>query len=228
MVSGLPGAGDGAGLTLSPPSTRHQAPGTVTLLPDILLQQDKESDRAYSTFGEFSRLGAARSLVECSLVTGIPHSTIKGWSSQFQWSERIACLNANDLYQQFTAQQKLRDDCLRRSAALRNMEWHAATAALEVGVSRLEHMLEKAPLPSNLSEIARILEVASKIGRLSAGLATGRQEHSGPDNSPIRIEFEAALRKIYGPIVDAQAAEPAHPSAPNLNPTLTLPPPQTN
>jgi hypothetical protein len=37
-----------------------------------------------------------------------------------------------------------------------------------------------------------------------------RVEVTGEDGGPIRVEFEAALRKVYGPVVDVEA-EPVKP-----------------
>jgi hypothetical protein len=60
---------------------------------------------------------------------------------------------------------------------------------------------------ANLADIARMLEVASKLGRLASGLATDKTEITGEDGGPIRLELEAALKKVYGAVVDV-AAEP--------------------
>ncbi len=74
----------------------------------------------------------------------------------------------------------------------------------------LDAFLEKEKVYANLADIARILEVASKLGRLASGLATEKSEVTGEDGGPIRIEFEAALKKIYGvqtTVVDVEAVE---------------------
>ena len=63
--------------------------------------------------------------------------------------------------------------------------------------------------------------MASKLGRLSAGMATDKTEVTGPDNGPIRVEFEAMLKKIYGeqaepaPTIDVEA-NPVGGGAPTL------------
>ena len=49
-----------------------------------------------------------------------------------------------------------------------------------------------------LEGIARLLELASKLGRLSCGMATDKTEVTGEDGGPIQVEFKAALKKIYG------------------------------
>ena len=46
--------------------------------------------------------------------------------------------------------------------------------------------------------IARLLELASKLGRLASGMPTDRTEVTGEDGGPIRIQLTAAFDKIYG------------------------------
>ena len=67
--------------------------------------------------------------------------------------------------------------------------------------------MEREKAWANLSDIARILEVASKMGRLAAGLATDRTEVSGELDVKVDLEFEAALKKVYGPVVDVEVVK---------------------
>jgi hypothetical protein len=71
----------------------------------------------------------------------------------------------------------------------------------------------------NLADIARILEVASKLGRMASGLATETVEDTGADGGPIRVELTAALNKIYGEplpceVVDVEATAVPPPQLP--------------
>jgi hypothetical protein len=75
----------------------------------------------------------------------------------------------------------------------------------------LASFMEREKVYANLSDIARILEVASKLGRLAAGMATDRTEVTGEDGGPIRVELSAALSKIYGDVVDVDVT-PVPPS----------------
>jgi len=58
---------------------------------------------------------------------------------------------------------------------------------------------------ATLGDIARILELASTIGRRASGLVTDKTEITGLDGGAIRIELEAALKKVYGDVVDVEA-----------------------
>ena len=57
---------------------------------------------------------------------------------------------------------------------------------------------------ATLGDVARLLDLASKLGRLSTGLATDKTELTGPDNGPIRVEFEEMLKKVYGEVIDVE------------------------
>jgi hypothetical protein len=69
----------------------------------------------------------------------------------------------------------------------------------------LAAFLEKDKVYANLADISRVLEVASKLGRLASGMPTDRTELTGEDGGPIRVELSAALEKIYGEVVDVEA-----------------------
>ena len=85
-----------------------------------------------------------------------------------------------------------------RAQAFKEKEWAAAENLLAVAQTVLRSFTERDPADITLTEVSRALEVASKLGRLATGLATEHQEVTGADGGPIRIEVEAALKKIYG------------------------------
>jgi hypothetical protein len=58
--------------------------------------------------------------------------------------------------------------------------------------------MEREKVYANLSDIARMVEVASKMGRLASGMATDKTEVSGEDGGAIKVEFALALKKVYG------------------------------
>ena len=58
--------------------------------------------------------------------------------------------------------------------------------------------VEREKAYANLADIARMVEVASKMGRLASGMATDRTEVSGEDGGAIKVEFALALKKVYG------------------------------
>jgi hypothetical protein len=67
--------------------------------------------------------------------------------------------------------------------------------------------MEKDKVYANLADIARMLEIASKLGRLATGLdKSNGEQRDGGDLPTLRVEVTVALEKIYGEpeIVDVQ------------------------
>jgi hypothetical protein len=79
----------------------------------------------------------------------------------------------------------------------------------------LDAYMAREKVYANLADIARMLEIASKLGRLATGLGDG--ERKGDELPAVRVEVTVALDKIYGeplpgevspPIVDVEAVKP--------------------
>ena len=58
--------------------------------------------------------------------------------------------------------------------------------------------MEREKVYTNLADIARMLEIASKLGRLATGLGTEGEHGKGDDLPGLRVEVTVALEKIYG------------------------------
>jgi len=81
--------------------------------------------------------------------------------------------------------------------------------AIAAARKALAAFMDREKVYANLADIARMLEVASKMGRLAAGLATDRTEVEG--EVTLNLEFEEALKKVYGPqepVVDVEVVTP--------------------
>ena len=83
----------------------------------------------------------------------------------------------------------------------------AAIAAAKRG---LDAYMARDKVYANLADIARMLEIASKLGRLATGLGTDGERRGGDDLPGLRVEVTVALEKIYGgeDLPDGQKAEP--------------------
>jgi hypothetical protein len=77
----------------------------------------------------------------------------------------------------------------------------AAIAAAKKGLAAY---MDREKVYANLADIARMLEIASKLGRLATGLGTEGERRGGDDLPGLRVEVTVALEKIYG-----EQAEPA-------------------
>jgi hypothetical protein len=104
----------------------------------------------------------------------------------------------------------------RRSEQLREQEWAMAQKLLTAAGALLRRVLARRETEASVNEITRMLDLASRLGRLATGLQTERTEITGPDGGPISLEVEVALRKIYGEplpgeVIDCAVVQAASP-----------------
>jgi hypothetical protein len=93
----------------------------------------------------------------------------------------------------------------KRETQLRETEWSMHEAAIAAAKRGLAAYMEKDKVYANLADIARMLEIASKLGRLATGLDKSNGE-TADEPQTLRVEVTVALEKIYGEpeIVDVQ------------------------
>jgi hypothetical protein len=97
-------------------------------------------------------------------------------------------------------------DWARRYQELREAEWRERRHLVEFAAAVRRRWMENEKRCGTLEGYARLLELASKLGHNACekDLAVcHRTEVSGPDGGPIRVELEAALKKVYGEVVEA-------------------------
>jgi len=161
-----------------------------------------ESHKAFESFLCYFDIGQNRSCARVGREMGIHPSTIKRWSRRYQWSERIRAYDEDLLGTRVEAEREARRESAQvwseRTLELKEREWAAAEELLGIAQQVLESFGEREVSEISLTEAAKALEIASRIGRLATGLATESQEVTGPGGGAIRIEVEAALDKIYG------------------------------
>ena len=165
-------------------------------------QQPKESAKAFAAFSVYLNLGPERSLETVRVKCGKSSRLIQRWSSRWKWAERV---EAHTGYLATVEREAVEvvargksAEWLKRQQALRETEWEMHEKCIAAAKRGLAAFMEREKVYANLADISRMLEVASKLGRLASGLATDKTEVTGEDGGPIRIELEAALKKVYG------------------------------
>ena len=86
---------------------------------------------------------------------------------------------------------------LTRQQEIREREWEMHEKCIEAARRGLKAFMEREKVYANLSDISRILEVASRLGRLASGMATDKTELTGEDGGPLRVELSAALARSW-------------------------------
>ena len=176
-------------------------------MPMIFEQQPRESAKAFAAFSLYLSLGAERSLAAVGQKLGKSVGLVERWSAKFDWPVRVAAHAAHlAVVERGAIEAAARSKAAeweRREHALRETEWAMHEAAIAAAKRGLTAYMEREKVYANLADIARMLEIASKLGRLATGLGTDGERRKGDDLPTLRVEVTVALEKIYG------QAEPA-------------------
>ena len=172
-------------------------------------QQARESAKAFAAFSVYLHQGPERSLAAVAQRITKSSRLVKRWSARFDWPERVAAHAAH-----FAAIERRATEAVAHGKALdwakvreaqRLEEYQMHEEALALARAAIGRWMANERRCGSLEGIARLLELASRLGRLASGMPTDRTEVTGEDGGPIRVEFEAALRKVYGLAVDVEA-----------------------
>jgi len=183
-------------------------------MPEPFEQQPKESAKAFAAFSVYLNLGPERSLAAVAHKLSKSEQLLKRWSRRFDWQGRVAAHAAHYATVEREATEVLTRGkaaaWLTRQVEHREEEWKVRGEVLETAREALRRWKARPDRCGSLEGIARMLELASKLGRLASGMPTDRTELTGDDGGPIRIELTAALNKIYGAplpgeVVDVEA-----------------------
>ena len=184
-------------------------------------KQPKESDKAFAAFSLYLSLGPERSLAAVGQKLGKSVVLLQRWSRRFAWKERVAAHAAHLAAVEREAAEALARgkaaEWLTRQQNVREREWEMHEKCIAAAKRALAAFMERDKVYANLADIARILEVASKLGRLASGMPAETVEHTGEVNVNFRAEIAAAVKKVYGEVVEAEVVE----TGPGLLPAPT-------
>jgi hypothetical protein len=169
-------------------------------------QQPRESNKAFAAFSLYLSLGPERSLATVAQKLHKSVTIFGRWSAKFGWQERVAAHAAHlALVEREAIEASARSKAAeweKRETQLRETEWSMHERAIAAAKRGLDAYMEKDKVYANLADIARMLEIASKLGRLATGLDKSNGEMANEPQA-LRVEVTVALEKIYG------QAEPA-------------------
>ena len=173
-------------------------------------QQPRESNKAFAAFKTYLELGPERTLVTVAEQHGKSRQMIERWSRRFDWPARV---QAHAAHLATVERQAIEGLAVEKAVewskvheALKIAEWqrHKKLIALaDEVIARWEKNKAKC---GTLEGIARLLELATKLGRLAAGLPTEVKEVNTTMKATIDVEWEISIRKAYG-VKDALANE---------------------
>ena len=171
-------------------------------MPMKFEQQSRESNKAFAAFRTYLELGPDRSLATVAERVGKSKTMVERWSRRFDWPARVEAHAA----QVADAERK----AIEALAVERAVEWDKVHEAVKIAewqrhkklialademIARWEKNKAKC---GTLEGIARLLELATKLGRLAAGMPTEVKEVNTTVKATIDMEWEIAIRKAYG------------------------------
>jgi len=173
-------------------------------------QQPRESAKAFAAFSLYLNLGPQRSTAAVANKLAKSEQLIRRWSAKFAWTDRVAAHAAHyAIIEREAVEAVARSKAAeweKRETQLRETEWSMHEAAIAAAKRGLAAYMEKDKVYANLADIARMLEIASKLGRLATGLDKSNGE-TADEPQTLRVEVTVALEKIYGQAEPAPTGE---------------------
>jgi len=171
-------------------------------MPLAFEQQPRESNKAFAAFSLYLSMGSERGLRELARKLDKSLTVVGKWSSKFDWPARVAAYGAHlSIVERGAIEAAARGKAAEwqsREQKLRETEWAMHERAIAAAKRGLDAYMEREKVYANLADIARMLEIASKLGRLATGLGTDGERRKGDDLPTVRVEVTVALEKIYG------------------------------
>ncbi len=171
-------------------------------------RQPDEAPADFTAFVAYLRLKGRRSLRAVSTQTGRPLGAIRRLSAQFNWPGRVAAFEARlaDATQAALAA-GLRSAGTASQAdheRLQQAEFQLAQKVLHASRRWLQLAVDPRRRNVSLGQVCRLINLATRLGRLSAGMPTGDEprRRPRPEDRPgywTGPSVEEALEKIYGP-----------------------------
>lgn len=169
-------------------------------MPESFEQQPREGAKAFAAFSVYLSLGPERSLAAVGRKLGKSVRLMERWSRRFDWSSRVQAHAAHLAVVEREATEALTRtkaaQWLTRREEHKEDEWGLRSELITASRKVLKRFTEEGR-GATLGDVARALDLASKLGRLATGLATDRTEVTGEGGGPIQVDLEMALRKIY-------------------------------
>ena len=182
----------------------------------IFEQKPDESAKAFEAFNTYLNMGAQRALEAVAQKLGKSKTLMERWSKRHNWVARVDAHTQHwcaltrraevEVVREFALERAKRDEAQKES------EWQMRCEAIDLAREAIARFKDNTRKSGTLEGIARLLELASKLGRLSCDMATDKTEKTVDEVRTISVEFKAAIEKIYGqPVprefVDVEASE---------------------
>jgi hypothetical protein len=165
-------------------------------------QLPRETNKAFAAFRAYLDMGPERSLAAVGAKLGKSKVMMEKWSRKYDWCARVAAHAAH-----VAEQERLAIESMVREKSVewgkvweeqRISEWRARNRLVALA-NRLVDRWEKNENRTGTPEgIARLFELASKLGRSASKMPEERGMVTGEIKGTLEVEWEVALKKVYG------------------------------
>lgn len=197
-------------------------------MPMMFEQQPKESAKAFAAFKSYLEHGPERSLALVADKVGKSKTMIERWSRKFDWPARVQAHAAHlaDIERKTAEALAVQagTDWAKRQEQHREDEWQTRSELIVLAREAIDRWKKNPARCGTLEGIARLLDLASKLGRVSSGLSLEPVDKPVEEDAAFMIQIEVALEKIYGPVTAPPASTvevEAKPIIPPALPALT-------
>jgi hypothetical protein len=175
-------------------------------------QLPRESNKAFAAFKTYLDLGAERSLATVAGKHGKSKTMIERWSRKFDWPARIQAHAAHVALVEREAIESLAMeravDWSKVHEAVKVAEWQRHKKLIALADEMIQRWEKNKNKCGTLEGIARVLELATKLGRLAAGMPTEVKEVNTTMKATIDVEWDVAIRKAYGEKAESENRKP--------------------
>ena len=171
-------------------------------MPLTFEQQPRESSRAFAAFKTYLELGPERSLVAVGDKLGKHRTQVERWSKKFDWPARVQAHTSHlaDIERKTAEALAVQSgtDWAKRQEQHREDEWQTRGELIALAREAIARWKKSEHRCGTLEGIARLLDLASKLGRVSSGLALEPADKPADEDAAFMIQIEVALEKVYG------------------------------
>ena len=173
----------------------HQGPQFLWSL------QPNESAADYQLFAAWLQLPPPRRSRKAATASGCSLYRLRKLSARHNWKTRAAAFdNHRANAASLALDQLLREETLswkERAERFRLQEWLLHEEMLQAATLAARE-IQKRPGRASLNDVVKLYDLASVLGRRACGLPLDPTAAAEPEPPSPYLDFEAALRKVYG------------------------------
>ncbi len=167
----------------------------------IFEQQPRESSKAFAAFQVYLRMGPQRSLAAVGQQLGKSRVVIERWSSKFDWVSRV---QAHAAHLAEVERKAIEARAIEKSVewekvheSVKRDAWKKADRLMEIADKFIEKWENCNRIPG-MQSVVQCMELAFKLKQFAAGMPSEIKEVNTNVSGVVELDWELALKKIYG------------------------------